>query len=114
VGRSSYGAIGNKKKIKFKFRATCIWYFNPKAMEIKIQLLQIHIIKLVNDQRSEDNTIYDEVDHNQNWGKECAIIIFLHIGEVVSQSRTKEFFNKFEHDQCYYVNIFHSLINIEK
>jgi hypothetical protein len=81
---------------------------------MKIQLLQIHTIKLVSDQRSENNTIYDEVDHNQNWGKECATIIFLHIGEVVSQSTTKDFFNKFEHDQRYYVNIFHSLINIEE
>jgi len=111
VGRSSYGAISNKKIIKSKFRASCIWYFNPKT--IQIQLLQIHTIKLVSDQRSEDNTIYDEVD-NQNWGKECATIIFLHIGEVVSQSTTKDFFNKFEHDQCYYVNIFHCLINIEE
>ncbi len=52
-------------------------------MDINIQLLQIHIIELVNDQGSEDNTIDDETNHNQDWGKESVAIIFLHIGEVV-------------------------------
>jgi hypothetical protein len=37
-----------------------IWPFNPKAMDIKTQLSQIYITKLVNFQGNEDNTIDDE------------------------------------------------------
>jgi hypothetical protein len=83
-------------------------------MDIKIQLLQIHTIELVNDQGSENNTIYDETNQNQDWGKECVATRFLHIGEMVFQSITKDFSNKFEHHQRYYLDILHSLINIEK
>ncbi len=51
--------------------------FNPKAMHKKIQPSQIYIAKSINDQGSENNTIDNEVDHNQNWGEKCATIEFL-------------------------------------
>ncbi len=56
----------------------------------------------------------DEVDQNQDWIKKCASTKLLHIGEVVFQSTTKDLPNNFEHDQHYYVDIPHNLINIEE
>jgi len=72
-----------KIKIKSRFKATCIWPFNPKAMDNKTQLSQIYITKPINDQGSEDNTMDDEVDQNEDWGEKCATTKVLHIGEVV-------------------------------
>jgi hypothetical protein len=46
-------------------------------MHNKIQPSQIYIAKSINDQGSENNTIDNEVDHNQNWGEKCATIEFL-------------------------------------
>jgi hypothetical protein len=53
--------IINKKNMKFKFRATCIWPFNPIAMDIKTQPSQIYITELVNDQGNENKIRNDEV-----------------------------------------------------
>ncbi len=84
MGRSNFKAITkNKIKIKSRFKATCIWPFNPKAMDNMTQLSQTYIAKPINDQGSEDNTMDDEVDQNQDWGEKCAIIKNLHISEVV-------------------------------
>ncbi len=47
------------------------------------QLSQTYIAKPINDQGSEDDTMDDEVDQNQDWGEKCAIIEILHIGEMV-------------------------------
>jgi hypothetical protein len=82
-------------------------------MDNKIQPSQIYIAERVTDQGSEDNTTYDEVDQNQNWGEECAVVELLHIGEVVFQSTIKDLFDIFKHDQQYYV-ILHSTTNIEE
>jgi hypothetical protein len=68
-------------------------------MDNKTPPSQIYIAKTINDQGSEDNTTYDEVDQNQDWGEECAAIELLHIDEVVFQSTIKYLFNSFEHDQ---------------
>jgi hypothetical protein len=78
VGRSGSKAINNQKIIiKFRFMTINIPPFNPKAMHKKIQPSQIYIAKSINDQGSENNTIDNEVDHNQNWGEKCATIEFL-------------------------------------
>jgi len=52
-------------------------------MDNKTQLSQIYITKPINDQGSEDNTMDDEVDQNEDWGEKCATTKVLHIGEVV-------------------------------
>jgi len=38
-------------------------------MDNKTQLSQIYIVELVNDQGGENNTTYDELDQNQDWGE---------------------------------------------
>jgi hypothetical protein len=42
-------------------------------MDNKIQPSQIYIIASVNDQGNENFITYDEVEHNQYWGKKIAI-----------------------------------------
>jgi hypothetical protein len=86
------------KKITFGFMTINIWPFNPKAMHNKIQPSQIYITKPINNQGNENNTIDDEVDHNQDWGEKCATVKILHIGEVVSQSTTRDLLNMSKHD----------------
>jgi hypothetical protein len=41
-------------------------------MDNKTQFSQIYIAKPINDRGSEDNTMDDEVDQNQDWGEKCA------------------------------------------
>jgi hypothetical protein len=50
----------------FGFRATCIWPFNPKAMDNETQSSQIYIAEPVNDQEIKNNIVYDEAYQNQN------------------------------------------------
>jgi hypothetical protein len=83
-------------------------------MDSKTQPSQIYITQPVNDQGIVDNTTNDEVNQNQDWGEKRAFIKLLHIGEVVSQSTTKDLPHNFEHDQRYYVGIPCSSINIEE
>jgi hypothetical protein len=70
MGRSNFKPIVHKKKIKFGFKATCIWLFNPKAMDNKIQPSKIYILININNQGNEyDYTIDERIDHNQDWAR---------------------------------------------
>ncbi len=57
------------KKLKFGFKTTSIWPFNPKAIDSKTQPLEIYIVANISNQESANNyTTYEEIDHNQYWG----------------------------------------------
>jgi hypothetical protein len=59
-----------KKTIKVGFKDTCIWPFNPKAMDNKIQPSKNYITTSINNHGSdkEEYTLDEETDHNQNNG----------------------------------------------
>ncbi len=91
MGRSRFKAFTHKKNIKSFFRATCIWSFNPKAMIYKIWPWEMHTIANINDQGTkDDDTIVEEIDHNQDWGEESIATKKLDIIEIVQQMTIKD------------------------
>ncbi len=73
--------------MKSRLRATCIWPFNSKTMDNKIQPSQIYIVANVNDQESEDYITNDEGNHNQDQEEKPKVVkSFMHISEIVQQT----------------------------
>jgi len=59
-----------KQKIKSRFRNTCIWPLNPKAMDSKTKTLEVYTAThMSNAMSEEDYTIKEEVENNPQWGK---------------------------------------------
>ncbi len=57
-----------KKNIKAGFKATCIWPFNPKAMDNKIRPSKFYITININNHESdkEEYTLDEETNHYQS------------------------------------------------
>jgi hypothetical protein len=55
-----------KKNIKVGFKATCIWPFNPKAMDNKIRPSKIYITININNHESDkkEYTLDEKTNHN--------------------------------------------------
>ncbi len=71
-----------KQNIKSGFQTTCIWFFNPKAMDNKIKPLKVYTTTNMNNVGSEeDYTIEEEAKNNPQWGEEFVVVGFLHIAE---------------------------------
>jgi len=70
-----------QKNIKFKFKTTCIWLINPKVMERKIRPSKVYTIaiNINNAKNEEDYTIEEEIQNNQHWGEDSAIVKFFHM-----------------------------------
>jgi hypothetical protein len=50
----------------------------------------MHIVANINDQGTKENdTIDEEIDHNQDWGEESVVTKKLHIIEIVQQMNIK-------------------------
>ncbi len=66
-----------KKNIKVGFKATCIWPFNPNAMDNKIRPSKIYITININNHESDkkEYTLYEETNHNQSqqWREESIV-----------------------------------------
>ncbi len=59
-------------------------------MACKIWPWEMHIVANFNDQRTkDDDTIDEEVVHNQDWGEESIVTKKLHIIEIVQQTIIK-------------------------
>ncbi len=109
-----------KKNIKVGFKATCIWPFNPKAMDNKIQPSKIYTATNINNHGSdqEEYTLYEKNDHKQSqqWREEFVVVEFLHIAKTLVHQTTHEDHptNMLKFDQHYYLNMIQSLAVIEE
>jgi hypothetical protein len=76
----------------------------------------MHIVANINDQGTKnDDTIDDEVDHNQDWGEESIVIKKLHIIEIVQQTIIKYLcINRLKKKMCKCVNMHQNLAMIEE
>jgi hypothetical protein len=97
-----------KHNIKFGFKGSGIWPFNPKAMENKTQQTSIYIIGNSNgDQGSEDQySSNDQVGHSHIKEKESTATELFNIVKVVGPLTTE--YNHVEHKHQYYVEMPHS------
>jgi len=63
-----------KQKIKSRFRTTCIWPLNPKAMDSKTKTLEVYIKTNISNLMSEKYYITkEEVENNPQWGEELLL-----------------------------------------
>jgi len=70
MGGSSLKIIIHKTKNKSKFRNTCIWPLNPKAMDSKTKTLEVYTTTHMNNATSEENyATKEEVENNPQWGR---------------------------------------------
>jgi hypothetical protein len=81
-----------KKNINVGFKATCIWPFNPKAMDNKLRPSEIYTATNITDHGSdqEEYTSNEEIDRNQSqqWREESIVAKFLHMAKTLVHQTT--------------------------